>query len=744
MDADGNVILCCHDFDSSVRFGNLFQQDLPTIWNSPEYRRARWGIMTRRPPGFCTTGCMSYSLAKGVARTAPAALVGTRINLCGGSAKASGWTNIDLDPAADIRIDLEKELLPFADRTVDAVVCMSAINYFERARAREILRDVHRVLVPGGWLRLGTQDLRVLARKYLDRDEAFLLEKLPDGRDRFPGPTMADKFCNWFYGFVAQGKPCRYVYDAESLSLLLVEAGFEQVRECRYRESEFPGMESFDNRPEQMFYLEATKPAQVSVAAAPRIDLRAAATQLWKENRLEQAWQLVSEMIRAPDCSEIDGAWALSLARQLTTPEHLSNLTKELAQRFPGPVFEGIHRDVEAQVLEGKRKVIRDPRTVEDLVRPDRKEKSDAQRLQAALAWLLKSEAATGGRGSSALYDFELGTWGCAYPETTGYIIPTLLRASETLREPEYGQAAVRMGEWILSILQRDGALGEPLGIFHKNPRVFNTGQALLGMVSLARSTGREDFLVGARRLGDWLCSVQDPDGKWSRSTYAGPRPYHVRCAWALLALHETTQDFRYRDAAQSHLGWLMSQALPNGCFRGNSLTTPDQPWTHLIGYVLYGLEELLLVRRRIGLDEHPAANSVLRSAATNLVRLSAQARADGLPSFHATYDLDWNPTDRWSCLTGNAQLSHFLTNSGWWFSDNDLRRAGRSVLGPTAELQFLDRDGEEDLQGGLPGCYPLGGGYLSHQIPNWGVKFFADAILELEYPNRDRILLLG
>ena len=183
-----------------------------------------------------------------------------KVNLCSGSINLDGYINVDITPDADITIDLEKELLPFPESHIDVLICMSAINYFTRDRAGEIIKDIYRVLKPGGITRFGTQDLRKLAGYYVNEDKEFFFQKLPDGRERFPGKTMADKLNEWFYGYKTFGeKFCKYVYDFETLKLLFEEAGFEEVREKNYMESSLENIDKIDNRPEQMFYLEARK-----------------------------------------------------------------------------------------------------------------------------------------------------------------------------------------------------------------------------------------------------------------------------------------------------------------------------------------------------------------------------------------------------------------------------------------------------------------------------------------------------
>lgn len=181
------------------------------------------------------------------------------INLGCGSSKFPGYWNIDVNIGADFVLDLSRSNLPFPDNSMERVVCMSAINYFKRPRGAALIREVYRVLAPGGRARFGVQDLRIIARKYLEGDRAFFFQKEPDGRDRFEGVTMCDKVNAWFYGYETPGGPGKYVYDYETLALLFQQAGFSGIKEMKCGDSGIDGAGSLDNRSDQMFYLEAVK-----------------------------------------------------------------------------------------------------------------------------------------------------------------------------------------------------------------------------------------------------------------------------------------------------------------------------------------------------------------------------------------------------------------------------------------------------------------------------------------------------
>lgn len=167
-----------------------------------------------------------------------------RINLCGVGLK--GFTNVDISTKADRRINLERWLLPYEDGTVNSLICMSAINYFTPKRAQKIINDVYRVLDYDGVCRFGVQDLYKICSGYVMKDPQFSCERI-----------------NAWFGltddFKASGKTCKYVYDYETLSKMFYKYSFIS-KKLEYGETYFNyGLERYDNRPEQMFFIEAHK-----------------------------------------------------------------------------------------------------------------------------------------------------------------------------------------------------------------------------------------------------------------------------------------------------------------------------------------------------------------------------------------------------------------------------------------------------------------------------------------------------
>lgn len=91
-----------------------------------------------------------------------------RVNLGCGSVFHPDWINLDSIPVGNPvrRWDIRK-LLPFASGKVDACYASHVLEHLTRLNANELLRECHRILVPGGIIRLVVPDLENIALNYL-------------------------------------------------------------------------------------------------------------------------------------------------------------------------------------------------------------------------------------------------------------------------------------------------------------------------------------------------------------------------------------------------------------------------------------------------------------------------------------------------------------------------------------------------------------------------------------------------
>ncbi len=76
-----------------------------------------------------------------------------KLNLCCGLDIREGYINIDIKKTHESVkiIDLEKDLLrEFPDNSVEEVIARDCIEHISWRRVEDLLRDIYRVLKPGG------------------------------------------------------------------------------------------------------------------------------------------------------------------------------------------------------------------------------------------------------------------------------------------------------------------------------------------------------------------------------------------------------------------------------------------------------------------------------------------------------------------------------------------------------------------------------------------------------------------
>jgi predicted SAM-dependent methyltransferase len=149
---------------------------------------------------------------------------GLRLHLGSGDMLKAGWVNVDIHPAADLRLDVRRAW-PFADGSAGEVYAEHLFEHLAApAEVAHFLAEAHRVLRSGGSLRLSVPDLARHVRAYVEHDEAFRRAFAP-----FLPPdtvTWADALNHHFR---QQGEHL-YSYDAETLGERLRAAGFADPR----------------------------------------------------------------------------------------------------------------------------------------------------------------------------------------------------------------------------------------------------------------------------------------------------------------------------------------------------------------------------------------------------------------------------------------------------------------------------------------------------------------------------------
>jgi len=167
-----------------------------------------------------------------------------------GAFPAAGWINTNLEPGPGVDLPGDiKTGLPLPTGSIDYIASMHALVELPYLEVVPALKELRRVLVPGGVLRLGLPDLDRAIAAFVAGDRSYF--SIPDDEIR----TLSGKFVvqmTW-YGTNLM------MFNFEVARELLERAGFRDVVRCGYREtaSEHPEIVELDNRSRETLFVEA-------------------------------------------------------------------------------------------------------------------------------------------------------------------------------------------------------------------------------------------------------------------------------------------------------------------------------------------------------------------------------------------------------------------------------------------------------------------------------------------------------
>lgn len=347
--------------------------------------------------------------------------------------------------------------------------------------------------------------------------------------------------------------------------------------------------------------------------------------------------------------------------------------------------------------------------------------------IKEGIGWLARAQDNSKYKDGGAARHYSLLTgWASSYPETTGYIIPTLLEFAELYNENNILPRARRMLDWLVSIqLTEGGFQGGLIDSTPVQPVTFNTGQILMGLVAGYRKFGNE-YNEPMRRAADWLVETQDDDGCWRRypSPFAklGEKTYDAHVAWGLFEAARAESGRQYGESGLKNIAWVLKHQRPNGWFEKCCLEDTERPLTHTLGYTLRGVIEAY----RFSKDKE-----LLDAACKTADGLLSAINNEGF--MPGRLDSDWHGAVDWACITGTVQIAicwlllyGFTDNEEYReaaFSANKFARGTMKIIGPP------------EIQGGIKGSFPVDGDYGKFEYLNWACKFFIDSnMLEKRY----------
>ena len=354
--------------------------------------------------------------------------------------------------------------------------------------------------------------------------------------------------------------------------------------------------------------------------------------------------------------------------------------------------------------------------------------KDNGFHLREAVEWMKRAQDATPDKGVSRGYSvawshyFGGKGWQPSYPETTGYIIPTMFDCADYLGDADLRRRALAMADWEIGVQMANGAVMGGTVNPKPSPAVFNTGQVMLGWLRAYEETKQQTYLNACKRAADFLVGFQSADGGWlkgnSQYANAATTTYNARVGWALILAGQQLQDRTYREAGKRNIGFSIAQQLPNGWFQHNCLTDPSAPLLHTI---CYAIEGVLGAAEALKNDGYFASAKLAADALLNCIR------EDG--SVAGRLDASWREKAGWSCLTGDAQLA------GVWLRLFAKTKNPMYLIGARRVLTFLKAtqnctSSDPGLRGGIKGAHPFDGDYGRFEVLNWATKFYLDALL--------------
>jgi SAM-dependent methyltransferase len=175
-----------------------------------------------------------------------------RLNWGCGNTHPRGWINSDIKSAHGIQVVADiRDGLPIANDNFDYAVSVHALPELGYSELLPALRELRRVLKPGGTLRLVLPDLLKNVDAFRAGDRGHFA--VPDEEMERLGSKLAVQLI--WYGYT------RCVFTPDFIEELLLKAGFSAVHHCTFKQtqSDWPEIVELDNRERESLFVEATK-----------------------------------------------------------------------------------------------------------------------------------------------------------------------------------------------------------------------------------------------------------------------------------------------------------------------------------------------------------------------------------------------------------------------------------------------------------------------------------------------------
>lgn len=263
-----------------------------------------------------------------------------------------------------------------------------------------------------------------------------------------------------------------------------------------------------------------------------------------------------------------------------------------------------------------------------------------------------------------------------AYPEVSGYYIPSLLKFG-------FRDLAKQYASWLLSIQHENGAWHDYLD---KAPYVFDTGQIIKGLIAIYPIMPEvKDSII---RACDYIISQIHDDGRlptpsddfWPENICT--ELIHLYCLSALVDAGELFNRPEYKTAAYKVLEYYKKNNLEQ--------ILDFHTLSHFYAYMVEALVDL----------------GEIELAKTAMDKIAKIQKKNGfIPAYKGV---------NWTCSTGLFQFALI------WYKLGEKTKA---------DLTFDYACSLQTKNGGWLGSYGKGANYAQYKEISWAVKYFLDAL---------------
>jgi hypothetical protein len=340
--------------------------------------------------------------------------------------------------------------------------------------------------------------------------------------------------------------------------------------------------------------------------------------------------------------------------------------------------------------------------------------------MEACIDWLVSAQDNMRDDGFGSYHLIE--GWTTSYPETSGYIIDSLVSFAKQNDRPDLIERCVKCADWLLKIQKPSGGW-QSMTIGHQRPEVvFNTGQVLRGLYAVYLQSGNKKYLESCEKAINWLCDIQEEDGAWRKHAFMNvERVYDSYVDAPMLNVNTSSNDSRFAEKAIKNLDWIVTnKQSENGWFSDcdNTLHKNDKPILHTIAYTIDGLLDSAKL----------TGNQSYFDAAVKPARKLLEVYLE-TGKLNGRYDASWKGSEN-VILTGCAQISVCWLKIYQENNEPSFLEGANKLINVLLAAQQRTFSGSESIKGALSGSYPIWGRYENFSFPNWATKYLLDALM--------------